>query len=79
MDNNNNIVCNIEEMDLTKLSKPELLKKCEELGFAKCKSKNKGQLIDLINSKSQIKKQMEKQMEKQIENQIEKQIEKQNF
>jgi hypothetical protein len=29
-------------MDLTKLSKPELLAKCEELGFTKCKSKNKG-------------------------------------
>jgi site-specific DNA-methyltransferase (adenine-specific) len=53
MDNNNNIVCNIEEMDLTKLSKPELLAKCEELGITKCKSKNKGKLIDLINSKSQ--------------------------
>jgi len=42
--NNNNIVCNIEEMDLTKLSKPELLAKCEELGITKCKSKNKGEL-----------------------------------
>jgi len=49
----NNIVCNIEEMDLTKLSKPKLLAKCEELGITKCKSKNKGELIDLINSKSQ--------------------------
>ncbi len=53
MDNINSIVCNIEEMDLTKLSKPELLAKCEELGITKCKSKNKGELIDLINSKSQ--------------------------
>jgi site-specific DNA-methyltransferase (adenine-specific) len=53
MDNINSIVCNIEKMDLTKLSKPELLAKCEELGITKCKSKNKGELIDLINSKSQ--------------------------
>jgi len=36
-------------MDLTKLTKTELLEKCEELGIKKCKSKNKGELIDLIN------------------------------
>ena len=59
MDNNNNIVCNIEEMDLTKLSKPELLAKCEELGITKCKSKNKGELIDLINVKTQQNKKVE--------------------
>jgi site-specific DNA-methyltransferase (adenine-specific) len=53
MDNNNNIVCDIENMDLTKLSRPELLAKCEELGITKCKSKNKDKLIELINSKSQ--------------------------
>jgi DNA (cytosine-5)-methyltransferase 1 len=35
-------------MDLTKFSKTELLKKCEELGIKKCKSKNKGKLIELI-------------------------------
>jgi DNA adenine methylase len=51
MNNINNIVCNIEEMDLTKLSKPELLAKCEELGITKYKSKNKSELIDLINTK----------------------------
>lgn len=38
-------------MDLIKLSKKELLVKCEEYGFKKCKSKNKSELIDLINSK----------------------------
>jgi len=38
-------------MDLTKLSKPTLLLKCEELGFKKYKSKSKSELIDLINSK----------------------------
>jgi len=51
-----NIVCNIEEMDLTKLSKPKLLAKCEELGITKCKSKNINELIDLINVKIQSKK-----------------------
>ena len=49
-DNNSNIICS-KEMDLTKLSKTELLAKCEELGITKCKSKNKGELIDLINKK----------------------------
>jgi hypothetical protein len=39
-------------MDLTKLSKTKLLAKCEELGFTKYKSKNKGELIELINSKN---------------------------
>ena len=37
-------------MDLSKLSKKELLSKCEELGIAKCKSKNKTELINLITS-----------------------------
>ena len=50
-DISSNITCIIEEMDLTKLSKIELLKKCEELGIKKCKSKNKGELIELINQK----------------------------
>ena len=48
------ITCIIEEMDLTKLSKTELLEKCEELGITKCKSKNKCELIDLINQKQTI-------------------------
>ena len=37
-------------MDLLKLSKKELLKKCEELGFTKYKSKNKNVLIELIKT-----------------------------
>jgi hypothetical protein len=45
-----NITCIIEEMDLTKLSKPKLLVKCNELGLQKYKSKNKSELIELINS-----------------------------
>ena len=40
-------------MDLTNLSKLELLKKCNELGYIKCKSKNKDELIELINTKTQ--------------------------
>jgi hypothetical protein len=53
MTDKNNIVCNIE-MDLTKLSKTELLAKCEEIGITKCKSKNKGELIEIIKSKQNI-------------------------
>ena len=41
-------------MELTKLSKTELFVKCEELGITKYKSKNKKQLIELINSKTLI-------------------------
>ena len=52
----NNITCTIEEMDLTTLSKTELLEKCEELGIKKCKSKNKGELIDLLRNKPVEKK-----------------------
>ena len=37
------------EIDLTKLSKSDLLSKCETLGITKCKSKNKGEIIELIN------------------------------
>jgi len=39
-------------MELTKLTKSELLAKCEELGIKKYKSKNKGQLISLLENKS---------------------------
>jgi len=41
----------IEEMELTNLSKQDLLTKCEELGITKCKSKNKQELIALIENK----------------------------
>ena len=37
-------------MELTKLSKIELLKKCEELGIVKYKSKNKNELINMITN-----------------------------
>lgn len=47
-----NISYNIEEMELTKLSKIQLLEKCEQLKISKCKSKNKHELIQLINSKT---------------------------
>ncbi len=37
-------------MNVTKMSKLELLEKCEELGIKKYKTKKKDELIDLINS-----------------------------
>ena len=39
------------KINIMSLSKKELLEKCEELGINKCKSKNKTQLIELINKK----------------------------
>ena len=41
-----------EQMDISKMSKLELLEKCKELGITKCSSKNKSQLIELINGKN---------------------------
>jgi len=56
----NNITINItEQMDISKMSKLELLEKCKELGITKCSSKNKGELIDLINNKTNTKKNVE--------------------
>jgi DNA (cytosine-5)-methyltransferase 1 len=45
-----------EQMDTSKMSKLELLKKCEELGITRCSSKNKPQLIELIYSKHKTHK-----------------------
>jgi hypothetical protein len=46
-----NIRNNTEEMDISKMNRMELLRKCKELGIVKCNSKNKAQLIELVNSK----------------------------
>ena len=43
-------------MDLSKLSKIELLEKCETLGIKNCKSKNKNKLIELLSSLSSSEK-----------------------
>jgi DNA (cytosine-5)-methyltransferase 1 len=40
----------INIMDLIQLPKTELLNKCEKLGITKCKSKNKSELVQLINA-----------------------------
>jgi DNA (cytosine-5)-methyltransferase 1 len=50
-----NITINIsEQMDISKMSKLELLEKCKELGITKCSSKNKSQLIEVINDKNKV-------------------------
>jgi DNA (cytosine-5)-methyltransferase 1 len=41
-------------MDITKMSKNDLLEKCKELGITMCSSKNKQQLLELINVKQKI-------------------------
>ena len=38
-------------MDFSKLSKTDLLTKCQDLGITKCKSKNKSELIEIIGKK----------------------------
>ena len=53
-DNTSIITINIEKMDLTKLKKNILLAKCQELGFTKCKSKKKDELIEIINKQTEI-------------------------
>jgi len=52
INNNMNLKSQSKEMDLTKSSKAELLIKCEDLGITKCKSKNKQELIYLIEEKT---------------------------
>jgi DNA (cytosine-5)-methyltransferase 1 len=51
----NNTDTNItKQMDISKMSKLELLEKCKELGITKCISKNKSQLIEVINDKNKV-------------------------
>lgn len=65
IDISSNITCIFEKMDITKLSKSELLAKCDEVGIAKCKSKNKSELIDLINNKNYESKTIEENIIKE--------------
>jgi hypothetical protein len=57
-------------MNLNKLSKPELLEKCQEFGISKCKSKSKTELIQLIDSyKMNITKEEDKiKVDDKVEN-----------
>ena len=44
----------ITKTELSKMNKIELLEKCKELKITKCNSKNKSQLIELINTKIKL-------------------------
>ncbi len=48
-------------MDLTKLTKAELFEKCKQLNISKYKSKNKGELINLINGAQPLVQQLNQQ------------------
>ncbi len=53
--NENNITINsTQQMNTSKMSKLELLEKCKDLGITKCSSKNKSQLIELIDEKNKL-------------------------
>ena len=45
----------MSHQNISKMSKIELLEECNKLGITKCNSKNKTQLIELINSKTSEK------------------------
>ena len=57
-------------MDLSKLTKAELLIKCEELGITKCKSKTKTEIINLIKDKDKEKEKVQTNTITRIENTI---------
>ena len=60
IDTNKDIVNTInKEMDLNCMSKTELLSKCEELGIKRVKSKNKNELIEIINKSISPKKKIQ--------------------
>jgi hypothetical protein len=44
------------DKEFSKLTKVELLNKCDELGITKCKTKNKNELIEMINKKLELNK-----------------------
>lgn len=54
-----NVTEGIVDFDFTKLSRSELLIMCEEHGIKKCKSKNKEELVYLLEKKLSPKKQIE--------------------
>jgi len=65
----NSIISITEKMDTSKMSKSELLEKCKELGFTKCKSKNKEELIELITNTKKKNDKNDKN-DKKIENEV---------
>jgi len=64
----------MDSSNLSKLSKQELLQKCEEYGINKCKSKNKTELITLIQNKFENNNEIKNVTNKPINNSIPKPI-----
>jgi DNA (cytosine-5)-methyltransferase 1 len=58
-------------MDLIKLTKVELLAKCQELGITRCSSKTKGQLIELIEAKTKVEEKKEIEVKDKVETKVE--------
>jgi site-specific DNA-methyltransferase (adenine-specific) len=56
VNDNTNLDEPIHDIDLTKLTKLQLLERCQQLGITNCKSKNKDKLIELIKSKTQFQR-----------------------
>lgn len=62
--NNNeskNTINTTKDTDISKMSKLELLERCKAMGITKCSSKNKSQLIELINGKNEVVKETNKE------------------
>jgi len=51
---NNTTINTPSKINISKMTKLELLEKCKELNITKCFSKNKSQLIELINGKNKV-------------------------
>ena len=58
-------------MDLMKLTKVELLAKCQELGITRCSSKTKGQLIELIEAKAKEELEVKDNVKIEVETKVE--------
>ena len=68
---NNNNSNMTDNPNTSKMSKLELLEKCKELGITKCSSKNKSQLIELINSKQKLKAEAETEPKSETDDKME--------
>jgi hypothetical protein len=62
-------------MDLVKLTKVELLAKCQELGITRCSSKTKGQLIELIEAKTKVEIEVNTKVEEKKEMEVKEKVE----
>jgi len=71
----NNTESNIIINSIDKMNKLELLEKCKELSITKCRTKNKSQLIELINSKEKLQLNKNNQISNDNNNEVDNNIE----